>query len=148
MTRNKYISHDGFHLILIIYKYLFVPPLFQDKLIPPNNNIVSKLNNNKFYFLYFTVIVIVKKSTPLSFPLQISFRIVFALKSHTHQLNPTQISIQIIPKSIFPIYSFMAELLKQSNSHRPLVSIWLKPIIVVIIKILGLLIFILSYRFF
>jgi hypothetical protein len=42
----------------------------------------------------------------------------------------------------------MAELLKQLNSHRPLVSIWLKPIIVVIIKILGLLICILSYRFF
>jgi hypothetical protein len=92
MTRNKYISHDGFHLILIIYKYLFVPPLFQDKLIPPNNNIVSKLNNNKFYFLYFTVILIVKKSIPLSFPLQISFRIVFALKSHTHLILPKSLS--------------------------------------------------------
>lgn len=60
MTKNTHFSHECFHLIPSLYRFLFISPYLYKQLIPSNNSIVNKININKFYFLYLKVIITVK----------------------------------------------------------------------------------------
>ena len=62
VTKDKTLPHYDIHLISSVNKPLLVPPLIQNKLIPPYYYLTNKFNNYEFYLFLFQVAMIIKKT--------------------------------------------------------------------------------------